>query len=128
VSCGVSCSNDNTFVTDDLVQCLCCILLANRCAFGASLAIGNCARCCSTVMSRLGCSSITMVFSTMRKLAISFSKDALLSLRRERKRTGTPLNLCLVGWSKVPTSRQTHNLVLICLHKIMRGRVWLDGR
>ena len=36
-----------------------------------------------------------------------FSKDALLSHGRERKRTGIPLNPCLVGRREVPTSRLT---------------------
>jgi len=27
VSCGVFCSNESTVVTDDLAQCLCCVLL-----------------------------------------------------------------------------------------------------
>ena len=34
-----------------------------------------------------------------------FSKDALLSHKRERKRTGIPLNPCLVGRGVVPTAR-----------------------
>ena len=33
------------------------------------------------------------------------SKDALLSHKRERKRTGIPLNPCLVGRGVVPTAR-----------------------
>ena len=36
-----------------------------------------------------------------------FSKDALLSHIRERKRTGIPLNPCLVGRRVVPTARWT---------------------
>ena len=34
-----------------------------------------------------------------------FSKDALLSHKRERKRTWIPLNPCLVGRGVVPTAR-----------------------
>ena len=34
---GVFCFDDSTFVTDDLAQCLCCVSLANWCAFGASI-------------------------------------------------------------------------------------------
>jgi len=34
-----------------------------------------------------------------------FSKDALLSHKRERKRTGIPLNPCLVGRGVMPTAR-----------------------
>jgi len=34
-----------------------------------------------------------------------FSKDALLPHKRERKRTGIPLNPCLVGRRVVPTAR-----------------------
>ena len=34
-----------------------------------------------------------------------FSKDALLSHIRERKRTGIPLNPCLIGRRVVPTAR-----------------------
>ena len=34
---GVLCSDESTFVTDDLAQCLCCVFLANVCAYGASL-------------------------------------------------------------------------------------------
>ena len=34
-----------------------------------------------------------------------FSKDALLPHKRERKRTGIPLNPCLVGRGVMPTAR-----------------------
>jgi len=37
----VFCSNESTFVTDHLAHCLCCVLLANRCAFGARLDVGT---------------------------------------------------------------------------------------
>jgi len=34
------CSNTSTFATDDLAECLCCVLLAIWCAFGAHLDVG----------------------------------------------------------------------------------------
>jgi len=37
---GVFCSNESTFVTDDLAQCLCCVLLVVQCAFDVNLDIG----------------------------------------------------------------------------------------
>jgi len=47
--------------------------------------------------------SFFMYFSGMSDSV--FSKDALLSHIRERKRTGIPLNPCLVGRRVVPTAR-----------------------
>ena len=41
---GVFCSNDSTFVADYLARCLCCVSLANQCAFGASIDVGTLAR------------------------------------------------------------------------------------
>jgi len=35
------CSNTNAFATDDLAQCLSCVLLATWCAFGAHLDVGS---------------------------------------------------------------------------------------
>jgi hypothetical protein len=37
----VLCSDESTFVTDDVAQCLCCVFLANWCAYGASLDVGT---------------------------------------------------------------------------------------
>ena len=41
MSCGVFCSNESTFVTDDLAQCRCCVSLVTRCAFDVHLAVGT---------------------------------------------------------------------------------------
>jgi len=45
--------------------------------------------------------------SLLHKSDHVFSKDALLSHIRERKRTGIPLNACSVGRREVPMSRRT---------------------
>ena len=37
---GVFCSNESTFVTDDLAQYLCCVSLVVQCAFDVNLDIG----------------------------------------------------------------------------------------
>ena len=37
---GVFCSNESTFVTDDLAECLCCVSLVVQCAFDVNLDIG----------------------------------------------------------------------------------------
>jgi len=41
VGCGEFCSNESTFVTDDLAQCRCCVSLVTRCAFDVHLAVGT---------------------------------------------------------------------------------------
>ena len=38
---GVFCSNESTFVTDDLAQCFCCVSLVIRCAFDVNLDVGT---------------------------------------------------------------------------------------
>ena len=38
---GSRCSNESTFVTDDLVWCRCCVSLVTRCAFDVHLAVGT---------------------------------------------------------------------------------------
>ena len=40
VGCGEFCSNESTFVTDDLAQCLCCVSFVIRCAFDVNLDVG----------------------------------------------------------------------------------------
>ena len=40
VDCGEFSSNENTFVTDDLAQCR-CVLLVTRCVFDVHLAVGT---------------------------------------------------------------------------------------
>jgi len=37
---SVFCSNESTFVTDDLAQCLCCVSLVVQCVFDVNLDIG----------------------------------------------------------------------------------------
>ena len=41
VGCGEFCSNESTFVTDDLAQCRYCVSLVIRCAFDVLLDIGT---------------------------------------------------------------------------------------
>jgi len=41
VGCDEFCSNESTFVTDDLAQCRCCVSLVTRCAFDVHLAVGT---------------------------------------------------------------------------------------
>jgi len=65
-----------------------------------------CSVCCSGVALFVAVSDAAPSSSVCCSVSDNvFSKDALLSHIRERKRTGIPLNSCLVGRRVVPTAR-----------------------